>query len=80
MKVLEGIIIKQLDVFEDQRGWLVEIFREDDMAFRPVMSYVSMTEPGIVRGPHEHHEQTDFFCFFVVCRDKSYILLKDMFI
>ncbi len=63
MKVLEGIIIKQLDVFEDQRGWLVEIFREDDMAFRPVMSYVSMTEPGIVRGPHEHHEQTDFFCF-----------------
>ncbi len=63
MKVLEGVIIKQLDVFEDQRGWLVEIFREDDMAFRPVMSYVSMTEPGIVRGPHEHHEQTDFFCF-----------------
>ncbi|UCE78860.1 MAG: dTDP-4-dehydrorhamnose 3,5-epimerase family protein [Nitrospiraceae bacterium] len=63
MKALEGIIIKELDVFEDQRGWLVEIFREDDMAFRPVMSYVSMTQPGIVRGPHEHHEQTDFFCF-----------------
>lgn len=23
-----------------------------------------MTKPGIARGPHEHVEQTDFFCFF----------------
>lgn len=28
------------------------------------MSYVSMTKPGVARGPHEHIEQTDYFCFF----------------
>lgn len=34
------------------------------MDLRPVMSYVSMTRPGTARGPHEHREQTDYFCFF----------------
>jgi len=27
------------------------------------MSYVSYTESGITRGPHEHREQTDIFAF-----------------
>ena len=27
------------------------------------MSYISYTEPGITRGPHEHTEQTDIFSF-----------------
>ena len=27
------------------------------------MAYLSMTRPGVVRGPHEHGEQTDFFAF-----------------
>jgi dTDP-4-dehydrorhamnose 3,5-epimerase len=25
---------------------------------------MSMTKPGIARGPHEHLDQTDYFCFF----------------
>lgn len=27
------------------------------------MSYISSTKPGISRGPHEHRDQTDYFCF-----------------
>ena len=27
------------------------------------MSYVSMTKPGVARGPHEHKDQADLFCF-----------------
>jgi dTDP-4-dehydrorhamnose 3,5-epimerase len=30
---------------------------------QPVMGYLSMTRPGVVRGPHEHREQTDTFAF-----------------
>ena len=60
---MEGLEIKQLTVHEDQRGWLAEIIRDDETAFRPVMSYLSMTRPGLLRGPHEHREQVDFFCF-----------------
>jgi dTDP-4-dehydrorhamnose 3,5-epimerase len=28
-----------------------------------MMGYVSMTRPGVARGPHEHRAQTDLFCF-----------------
>jgi dTDP-4-dehydrorhamnose 3,5-epimerase len=62
---IKGIIIKDLIKNEDNRGWLIELFRKDmieDDIF-PAMSYISMTYPGIVRGPHEHLEQTDYFCF-----------------
>jgi dTDP-4-dehydrorhamnose 3,5-epimerase len=62
---IEGVGVRPLRKFKDGRGWLSELFREDEVAaeFRPAMSYVSETEPGVVRGPHEHHEQADHFCF-----------------
>ena len=60
---MEGVFIKELTQFHDQRGWLVEIFREDEIDFKPAMSYISMTKPGISRGPHEHMAQSDYFCF-----------------
>ena len=59
---MQGVIIKELKQLHDERGWLVEIFRDDEIAFGPVMSYVSVTRPGICRGPHEHCEQSDYFC------------------
>jgi len=62
---IEGVVIRSLQRFIDQRGWLTELFRQDELedAYHPVMSYVSMTLPGVVRGPHEHVEQTDLFAF-----------------
>jgi dTDP-4-dehydrorhamnose 3,5-epimerase len=43
----------------------METFRVDTLpeGLRPLMSYVSMTGPGIARGPHEHLKQTDIFAF-----------------
>ena len=62
---IEGVIVKELTKHVDSRGWLVELFRQDELptALRPVMSYASLTKPGVVRGPHEHKEQSDCFCF-----------------
>jgi len=62
---IEGVIIKQLTKYTDERGYLIETFREDTLPDRlkPAMSYVSFTKPGIARGPHEHRKQTDIFCF-----------------
>lgn len=62
---IPGVIIKDLKRYTDQRGWLIELFRHDeiDAANHPVMAYVSLTHPGIVRGPHEHVDQADCFCF-----------------
>lgn len=60
------MIINRLAKRSDSRGWLVELFRQDELSieFHPVMSYVSSTDPGITRGPHEHRYQADYFCFF----------------
>lgn len=62
---IEGVEIRQLKKYVDERGWLSELFRHDELAaeFHPVMSYISVTEPGITRGPHEHVDQADLFCF-----------------
>lgn len=61
----DGVVIRKLIRHADDRGWLVEVFRQDELnqADHPTMSYVSMTTPGTTRGPHEHVDQTDYFCF-----------------
>lgn len=46
----------------DARGWLAEVARSDEDG-GVSMVYTSMTEPGVIRGPHEHHSQTDRFLF-----------------
>lgn len=65
MENIDGIIIKDLTKNSDNRGWLIELFRKDEIEdnLLPSMSYMSLTHPGIARGPHEHLEQTDYFCF-----------------
>lgn len=61
---IDGVIIKEFLKHNDSRGWLAEMFREDDPGdYRPAMGYISVTHAGITRGPHEHIEQTDYFCF-----------------
>ena len=62
---IAGVIWKPLSKFQDARGWLCELFRHDELPveFHPVMAYVSQTKPGVARGPHEHVDQADYFCF-----------------
>lgn len=61
---IAGVLWKPLPVLRDERGWLCELFRQDERSagFQPAMTYLSETLPGVTRGPHEHRHQTD--CFF----------------
>jgi dTDP-4-dehydrorhamnose 3,5-epimerase len=63
---IDGVLCRPLRKIHDGRGWLCELFRDDDLAagMRPVMAYISETLPGVTRGPHEHVEQSDYFGFF----------------
>lgn len=63
---IQGVEFRPLARFTDARGWLMELFRHDELdpALHPAMAYVSESLPGVVRGPHEHREQTDLFAFF----------------
>ena len=62
---IKDVVVYDLKKYYDDRGWLAELFRHDDLdaEFSPVMSYISFTKPGVQRGPHEHVDQADLFCF-----------------
>ena len=62
---IEGVVIRKLVRYNDERGWLMELFRHDeiDEEYHPAMTYLSLTRPGVARGPHEHIDQADYFCF-----------------
>jgi len=62
---IKGVVVRKLKKFFDERGWLTELFRQDELGqeFLPAMAYISSTNPGITRGPHEHWDQADYFCF-----------------
>src|SRR5262245_17652500 len=72
---IDGVIWKPLKRFHDPRGWLCELFRHDDLPaeYHPVMAYISATEVGVARGPHEHADQADCFCFLGPSNFKVYL-------
>lgn len=62
---INDVVITPLKPYDDPRGWLLELYRKDELAapYHPAMAYVSLTRPGITRGPHEHIDQADLFAF-----------------
>ena len=62
---IQDVVVYPLVKYVDERGWLAELFRHDEIPeeFYPAMSYISVTEPLVQRGPHEHVDQADLFCF-----------------
>lgn len=62
---IEGVTLIPVRKYVDERGWLAEVFRHDEMKqpYYPVMGYTSVSNPGVTRGPHEHVDQSDLFVF-----------------
>jgi len=67
---IEGVVVRKLKKFVDERGWLAELWRDDEAPndakgrpLAPAMCYASISRPGVTRGPHEHVDQTDWFTF-----------------
>ena len=66
---IPGVLLTPLTFASDSRDWPTELFRSDVLEAagmkeaQPVMGYLSMTRPGVARGPHEHREQTDLLVF-----------------
>jgi dTDP-4-dehydrorhamnose 3,5-epimerase len=58
--MIEGIEVKQLKRHADERGFLMEMLREDDAMFEHFgQAYVSMNYPGVIRAWHYHKKQND---------------------
>lgn len=71
--MIKGVIIKKLNKYTDNRGWLCEIFRNNENTLKSAMGYVSETKSGVIRGPHEHQKQNDFFIFLGPGKFKLYL-------
>ena len=62
--MIEGVRIKRLKVIPDERGFLMEMMRDDDEFFQKFgQVYLSVVYPGVVKGWHYHKKQTDHFVF-----------------
>ena len=62
---IQDVVVYPIKKIADERGWLAELFRRDELAeeFYPAMAYISVSGPLVQRGPHEHADQADLFCF-----------------
>jgi dTDP-4-dehydrorhamnose 3,5-epimerase len=62
--MIHDVEVRDLHVNADERGYLVEMYREDweEYVDSPEMSYYSLTYPGVVRAWHRHlRGQIDHF-------------------
>lgn len=60
--MIDGVNVKKLKILPDERGRLMEMFREDDELFiRFGQVYLTTAYPGVVKAWHYHQKQTDHF-------------------
>ena len=62
MPNIKGVKVKKLKVIPDERGWLMEILRDDDEIFENFgQVYLTTAYPGVVKAWHYHKKQSDNF-------------------
>jgi dTDP-4-dehydrorhamnose 3,5-epimerase len=73
--MIDGVEIKKLKVIPDERGFLMEMLRNDDPFFQKFgQVYLTVAYPGVVKGWHYHKVQTDHF---VVVKGMLKVVLYD---
>jgi len=66
--------IKKLEKHIDERGWLLEILRDDEIEEEIKQVYYSTSKPGIIRGNHFHKRKVEWFS---VVKGKAKLILED---
>jgi dTDP-4-dehydrorhamnose 3,5-epimerase len=60
--MIEGVVVRDLRMIPDERGYLMEMLRSDWPEFeRFGQVYLTAVYPGVVKGWHYHKIQTDHF-------------------
>ncbi len=73
--MIEGVKVKKLKVLADERGFVMEMLRDDDEFFQKFgQVYLSVVYPGVVKGWHYHKKQTDHF---VIVKGMAKVALFD---
>ena len=74
--MIEGVVVKDLKVIPDERGFLFEILRSDEAMFETFgQVYITAAYPGVIKAWHHHRLQADHWCTLV---GEAKIVLYDM--
>ncbi|MEW9700271.1 dTDP-4-dehydrorhamnose 3,5-epimerase family protein [Paenibacillus sp. SI8] len=74
--MIEGVMQKKLVKHNDDRGYFMELLREDDALFgRFGQASLSMSYPGVIKAFHYHQRQDDIWYFPV---GSAQVVLHDM--
>ncbi len=73
---MKNIETKKLVKHVDERGWLAEIFRPEDVK-NTMKGQITVTtaHPGIIKANHYHKKMNEWYC---VMKGKMNLVLKDM--
>jgi dTDP-4-dehydrorhamnose 3,5-epimerase len=73
--VIEGLEVIPLRLFEDERGWFMEIRRESRLPAPMRQTNISFSRQGVIRGLHYHERgQNDLF---VCLQGKARVVVLD---
>ncbi|HDH53313.1 MAG TPA: cupin domain-containing protein [Nitrospirae bacterium] len=73
---MERVEIKELDYFEDERGWLLKLLKQEYMGGSKLGEiYLTTTKPGVARANHYHKIATEWFC---VIKGNAKLVLQDI--
>jgi dTDP-4-dehydrorhamnose 3,5-epimerase len=62
--MIKGVVVKKLIKHVDDRGFFMEILRDDDELLKRFgQASMSLTYPGVVKAFHYHQEQEDLWFF-----------------
>lgn len=76
MNIIEGVVIKQLVRHCDDRGFFMEILRDDDgLLSRFGQASMSISYPGVIKAFHYHESQDDIWFFPV---GNAQVVLHDL--
>ena len=74
--MIKDLVINKLDIKSDERGWLAEILRKENLRGKDNFGQILVTaaKPGVIKGNHYHKRKQEWFC---VISGKGKLLLKD---
>ncbi len=67
--------IKELKIHSDERGWLVEMLKRNEIKEDIKQIYVATIKPGYVRGNHYHLKRIEWF---MIIKGKVEFCLEDI--
>lgn len=64
--------VKKLEIHSDERGWLVELLKSNELEKPVKQIHIASIKPGCVRGNHYHSKRTEWF--FLVSGEAKFVL------